>query len=803
MRWIVAALVLLLVQQAAWREPLWFLADGTTSPSVEALLEGGRSTPTPVDLVGRVVDASPTFAEGVRLTVDVETAAGKAARGLLSVSLRQTSRRWRNGDRLALRSRLKRIAAFGNFGELDWAAYNARRGVFVSASAWTQAEVEVLEAHDSLVDRLRRRFSEACERAGGQGAEILEALVIGDRTGIDGVTNLAVRDAGLAHFLAISGSHMALIVALVVACVRRGAGLTPGLMERYDVRRAAAVLAAIAVVAYGAVCGGGVSVVRSELMALAAMTALWRGRPGDDLRALGGSAIAIAIGMPGVGEEAGFQLSYLAVLALVLDSRRRRAAGAQREASSSPAPPGMVPARPHRLASHCGRALHVLLEAARLTLVCWLVTAPVVAHHFQRISLVAPLANLLAAPLVSAIVVSGIAGLVLLPVSANAGAAAVSLGAGLSQLVVWLSGWCASLPMAATSTVAPGPALTTIVTGLALLSLAPRRNWHGRLAWALALMTAALLARGVYGRYRDDRLDVWFASVGQGDAAVVRMPGGAVWVIDEGPPGRGRMVVGPLLRRAWVGRVDVLVASHVQSDHAGAMTEILEDFDVGEVWLPDGPCDLDSARGLLREAAVRAVPVHFVSSEGMRQAGGPAGSGAVGPALHAMPGASGSSPSPVDASFPGSKPRAGAALVSVLAPPRGDARCNDNDQSLVLSVAFAGRRVLFTGDIEAPGEARLTSLAVAVRSDVLKVAHHGSRTSSTPTFLDAVAPALAVASLGLDNSFHHPAPEVVARYQARGIQLLRTDRDGAVHLTIDADGTMTTETYREARQDSD
>jgi beta-lactamase superfamily II metal-dependent hydrolase len=82
-------------------------------------------------------------------------------------------------------------------------------------------------------------------------------------------------------------------------------------------------------------------------------------------------------------------------------------------------------------------------------------------------------------------------------------------------------------------------------------------------------------ASAAHDRYRTDRLDVWFASVGQGDAAIVREPGGKVWVIDQGPPGRGRMVVGPLLRRAWIGRVDVLVASHVQSDHSGALPEIL------------------------------------------------------------------------------------------------------------------------------------------------------------------------------------------------------------------------------------
>ena len=283
MRVVLAALALLVVQQFFWRTTELPVRPGDASLPVPiaALLDGANSTPLPVELVGRVVDAAPTWGEGVRLTVTAESVDERAAEGLVNVSLRETSRRWRTGDRLSLRTRLRRITGFGNFGELDWAAYNARRAIFAGGYAWRDEDVTVLPANDGIVDRLRRFFSESCERAGGQGAEILEALVIGDRTGIDTTTSDAVRDAGLAHFLAISGSHMALIVALVVALVRGAAGLSLTVLERFDVLRAAAVIAGLAVLAYGAVCGGGVSVLRSELMALAAMAALWRGRPGD------------------------------------------------------------------------------------------------------------------------------------------------------------------------------------------------------------------------------------------------------------------------------------------------------------------------------------------------------------------------------------------------------------------------------------------------------------------------------------------------------------------------------------------
>lgn len=844
MAWIVAALLLLFVQQffpstparQTWAEPATSqtahparlettadlpIADETTGGHpitndaiandpiagdpvtgeplrIGAVLGNATSTVDKFRLVGRVVDASPTFGRGVRLTVELETLDDRAATGRVSVSLRQTSRRWRTGDRLALRSKLRRIVGFGNFGELDWAAYNNRRGILATAYAWEDDDVEVLPAADGLVDGLRRRFSEECGKVGGQGAEILEALTIGDRTGLTRETDVAVRDAGLAHYLAISGSHMALVVALMVGLVRGTAGRSTFLLERFDILRGAALLGGASVVAYGFVSGGGVSVARSVLMAVAAMIALWRGRPGDDLRALGGSAILLALVMPGVGEEAGFQLSYLAVAALILDSRRQRQLRREQWAAAWIGGHVVVPAGFHNVDSNGAlpgpppppvpgtpvldppptrrqKLTHLAIETARLTLVCWAVTSPIVAQHFQRLSLVAPLANLLAAPFVSAVVVCGLAALVVLPVSAAAASWLILLGAALSSVVIHLAAWCASLPGAATSTPSPGHVLVLSLTGLVLIALLPANRWRRAAMLACGATASVALAHGLHDRYRSDRLDVWFASVGQGDASIVRLPGGRVLVIDTGPPGRGRMVVGPLLRRAWIGRVDVLAVSHLQSDHMGAAAEILEDFEVGELWLPDGPCEMDAARALRESARQREVPVRFVSKEeGIPGLGGPA-------------------------------------FIEVLWPPSQAAPCNENNQSLVLAIGYAGRRLLFTGDIEAEAESRLATEAAAqsrlatdadfnlegrpLAADILKVPHHGSRTSSTREFLLAVTPSRAIASLGLDNHFNFPAADVAARYADLGIDLLRTDQHGAVHLTVTEAGEIEVETF--------
>lgn len=778
MRWCAGALLLLLVQyfagcggadrEAWWRR--WLATDGRTP--VEALLEGEATSEVPYRIVGRVADVAPRQAGGVRLTVEAETAerAGRGvvdARGSVALSLRSTRRSWHAGDRVAFRSRLRRIASFGNFGEFDWAAFSARRGIRVSAYAWNDDAVAVLAARDGWVDAWRRRFAVACEARGGTGAAMVKALVVGDRTSIAPEVAAAVRDAGLAHHLAISGAHMALLLAAMSALVLATFGRSERFLLRFDVMRLVAACGAAAVLAYAAASGGGISVARSVLMAMAAMAALWHGVPGDAWRALGASAIVLALAYPGVGEEAGFQLSYLAVAALLAHGERTREAAALRRAAR-PLPMGREEAAP-RPAERCLRAI---LEVFRIAVICWAVTTPIVAHHFARVALYAPLANLMAAPFVAAAVLLGIAALFLLPVAPAAAEALLVVAALAGEAVAAVAAGVSALPAAAFAVPVPGALVNWYLSPIFIWYLSPI-VLSPIVRFVGVGVAVVAVAWGVGDRYARDRLDVVFASVGQGDAAIVRFPGGRVAVVDTGPPGFGRMAVGPLLRRLWIGRIDVLVASHVQADHAGAAPELLEDFDVGEVWLPAGPCDAALFAAIERTAAKRGVAVERIvaGARAERRAD----------ALVAGTGAS----------------------LDVLAPPSspaGDGACDDNDRSIVLAVAFAGRRVLLTGDIEAAAErellarARMAGGAGLLRADVLKVAHHGSATSSTAAFLDAVAPAVAVASLGSDNPYGFPSPEVEERLRERGGRLLRTDRDGAVRVRIARRGTRAGDT---------
>jgi competence protein ComEC len=259
---------------------------------------------------------------------------------------------------------------------------------------------------------------------------------------------------------------------------------------------------------------------------------------------------------------------------------------------------------------------------------------------------------------------------------------------------------------------------------------------------------------------------VTFLDVGQGDAAVIEAPGGAVMVIDGGGAfdaafDPGERIVEPFLRARGIDQIDLVALSHPHPDHLNGLFRIVERFPVGALWTSGDDGRNPEYRRLVQTARGRGIPTPIPSARGL----GPIAVQPLGPFL------------------------GGPAGEAIGAPPG----LTVNDASLVLRLAFAGRAVLFPGDVEQDGEGELVgrrALGEIVTADILKVPHHGSRTSSGSDLVQAVAPALAVISLGWRNRFHFPASEVLARYARAGAQVLRTDRDGAVTVTVAPDGTV-------------
>ena len=274
---------------------------------------------------------------------------------------------------------------------------------------------------------------------------------------------------------------------------------------------------------------------------------------------------------------------------------------------------------------------------------------------------------------------------------------------------------------------------------------------------ATLLVAAVVLGEHVVARIAPG-IEICFLDVGQGDASVVLLPDHSAIVIDGGPGRDGaaaRHVLGFLARRG-VRRVALLVLSHPHPDHSGGLPGVLDQLPVDEIWW-NGQVNADPAtRALLARAHALRVPIaqpHTLSRGGVELI----------PLAPLMQG--------------------GEILIDPLA--------SENDNSLVVALTYAGRRVLWSGDIEREAEERLAASSPG-HFDVLKVPHHGSRTSSSEALLDAVYPQLAVASLAAGNRYRFPHPDVLRRYADRGVPFYRTDRDGAVTVRIDSHGRIRT-----------
>lgn len=640
------------------------------------------------------------------------------------------------GDTLVLDLRLRQPPPRRNPGAFDYRRYLAHRGIDALATLkkpeqWHNHRSGQPPLWQTAAAALRRSMEQSLRRnLRGPPADLLVAMLLGDKHRLPTETVAAFRRAGLAHALVISGLHVGLVALFSLTALR-----LCRLPETWAGGGTLVVLALFALV-------GGLQapVVRASVMAAAFVVGRLRRRNTDAYNALGLAALALLAARPQWCFDLGFHLSFAATFAIV------HLYGAWYR---------LTPASWHDEHGWRGRWLAAPLG---VSLAAQIGTAPLVAYHFHQLSTVAPLANLAALPLLGAAV-----GLGLLSCIASLCAPPLApLFNGCNYLVLkallLLSEVCAALPWAALPLGRPS-GLALAVCGVAVLAppfLIERPRWRKP---ALAALLASLNLAVWDPVLSAQQLEAIFFDVGQGDAAFVRFPNGRTLVIDGGKRNPdfdfGERVLLPFLRQRGIERIDAVVGSHAHNDHIGGLAALVEEIEVGH-YLDSGQAPPSStARALLHAVQRRGTRYHRVRA-GDRLAGLGDAEALV---LHPLPGfvdTDGTSPHGV------------------------------NNGSVVLRLRYGEVELLFTGDIEKEAGAALLVWGGLLRSDVLKVAHHGSRTSSSAAFLAAVRPHLALVSLGAYNRFGHPAPQVLARLDAVGAQVVRTDQRGA--LTLKTDG---------------
>ena len=492
-----------------------------------------------------------------------------------------------------------------------------------------------------------------------------------------------------------------------------------------------AVVCALALVGFVILARPSPSVVRAAAMGAIGLVGLAAGRPRAAMPALAAGVIVLVVVDPELAGDAGFALSVLATSGLLLLAPRWR--------------DGL------RRAGMPAGAAEALAVPAAAQLAC----APVIAGLSGTVSLVAVPANLLAVPAIAPATLLGVAAAVLSPVWSDG-----------AEFAAWLAGWPVRwLVLVATyGARVPAGALPWPdgVTGALLLSgitvallVAARRPIVRRLVAVVTVgaILGALPVRLLASGWPPPGWLVVACAVGQGDAIVLAAGPGRAVVVDAGPEPDA---VDRCLRRLGVRQVVVFVVSHFHADHVAGVAGVFRDRTVAAVVMPDWPEPVQG-RSAVRSAAGR-TPVYPVTAGWSYSAGGEVG---------------------------------GEVQLTVLGPPEAlhGTRSDANNNSLVLRATVHGRTVLLVGDAETEEQTALMDKfgAAAMRADVLKVAHHGSAYQE-PAFLDAVDPAVALVSVGVDNDYGHPDPALLGRLARGGARVLRTDLGGDLAVVRVGDG---------------
>jgi competence protein ComEC len=589
----------------------------------------------------------------------------------------------------------------------------------------------------------------------GDAGAFLKTAVLGDRRGVGDDVEEGFAAAGATHVLSVSGLHLAAVVAVVFLAARVAVGFVPALPLYVEPRAVAAALALPVLVFFTLLTGEAVATQRSAVMLSVGMGAILVGRPVSAAASIAAAALVILAPAPLRLFDQSLQLSLASVVGIALLAER------------------LGPARRRRPRTLRARALAWLGRVVAATVAATVFTAPLLAHDFGELAPAAPLGNLALVPLVElGVVPLGLFGAALTAAGVAPGRLALRAAGAAARLALAIAGFFRAHaplpPCRLPNAFEAGALMVAVAAGLGGLRARGRSR-----AWALTAFVVAgaagagsLVARD-WARRHATSARVTFLDVGQGDAAVIEAPGGAVALVDGGGSfddafDTGERIVEPFLRARGISRVDLVALSHPHPDHLNGLRRVLARFPVGALWTSGDDGHNPEYARLLALARARGVPTPAPTAAPL----GAARLEPLGPFVSTSAG-------------------------EAIGPPPG---LSVNDASLVLRLSFGGRVVLFPGDLEADGEGELVGrrdVGQPVAADVLKVPHHGSRTSSSAELVDAVHPSLAVISLGWRNRFHFPAPEVLARYAARGATVLRTDRDGAVSLTIAPDGRVT------------
>lgn len=704
-----------------------------------------------------------------------------------------------SGDQLSITTQARLPQYFRDEGAFDRRAYLRQQGVDLTATLRAPELLEIAaispaSAKNKLArarHKLREELSTLLPGAIEESA-VLRAMLLGDRSFLDRSESVNFQKTGVFHVLVVAGLHVGAFAAFLFWLARK-----------FRLSRGWTSLAiVVCVIAYVAVVEQRPPVLRAALMTMIVVLALLFFRRVELLNSIAIAALLLLVASPSLLTDSSFQLSFLAMFSIAgiavpwlehtIEPYARGVRGwrdVTRDVSHppkiaqfrldlrsvalwlEPRLPSMIGPRVTNFAARGLSLFFRVVEMLVLTLILQIGMLPMLARDFHRVTLSGPLANLIAVPLTGILVPLGFVTLI-------AGWMVPKLGLLLALPLRWLTtvllhatAWIAHFPR--WSYRIPAPPLWLILlffTAALLLSISLRFSssaslWLKRAAFLSAIAAAILIATHPFvPSIHRGWLELNVLDVGQGDSLFLVSPAGHTILVDAAGPftepfGSGQArgsdpgedAVSPYLWSRGFQCIDVVALTHAHQDHLGGLFAILENFRVNALWIGREVAS-SQQKQLEAIALVKGVKVvHELRGEHFDWDG---------------------------------------AQLAFLWPqivPEEVAPSAKNDDSLVLRVQFGQRGFLLPGDAEKSSERAMLAETEPeeLRADILKIGHHGSKNSTTPEFLDAVQPKLAVISTGEENPYGHPSPALLDRLQQAGVLALRTDLNGAIHIATD------------------
>ncbi|MGA8239749.1 MAG: DNA internalization-related competence protein ComEC/Rec2 [Desulfobacterales bacterium] len=721
------------------------------------------------------------------MTVErIETAGiSRSVTGRIRVTAIGTGCGFSHGDRISFESRIREPRNFSNPGGFDYKRHLAFQEVWATAYSPLESVTILSERPRSgighWIDRMRDRILELIDTTPvGEHQGVLAALILGERSRLAPETTASFQRVGIGHLLAISGLHIGIVAATVFFLLSRILSRIPWFLWNAGTRKWAALGTFFPVLAYALLAGMSPSTQRALAMVGVFLLTFLYGRDQDLLNTLAVAAMTLLVVYPPVFISASFQLSFAAVFAIIYGMAR-------------------LPLTPQSLSAPVtSRALRKFTLFVLVSVWATLGTLPLTMFYFNQVSLIGILSNCLFVPIIGfGVVPSGLLAAFLLPVSSNAAAAIMNLSAAVLAQTLKLVGLMSQLPFAAVQTVTPSLleiACYYLLVFAVVVLISRRRQGEAPAAgnpeyrldsdgtvgtvtsggafkriqpiWvALALILSVIAADIGYWTYqrlgRQD-LRATFLDVGQGSAALLELPGGYCMLVDGGGYSDnaafdvGARIIAPFLWQKKIRTVETLILTHPNSDHLNGLIYIAKHFNVHHIWSNGEPGNTSGYRQLMKTIRDENI-THPMFRKLDRQV------------------------------------EVAGVKIEILNPPPGFLERRQaepwrdlNNNSLVARFTSGAISLLLCGDITAKAEKELvTREGDRLKSTVLFIPHHGSDSSSTPGFIDAVQPQIGIVSAGWQNRYHFPHPAVLKRYRQAKTRLLRTDQDGAISLATD------------------